>query len=102
MTPKRELRDGYYAAVLPIVRSELPGIRGDLHRKISKAIADKIADRTAGLAEENKHLRATEKALIERLDKLARHKPGVTEIEKAIAALERAKGKINGEAEQGN
>ena len=102
MSAKTEMRDGFYAAVLPIVKSELPGIRGDLHRKISRAIAEKIATRTASLAEENKRLLATEKALTERLDKLARHKPGVTEIEKAIAALERAKGKINGEAEQGN
>ena len=100
MSPKTEMRDGFYAAVLPIVRSELPGIRGDLHRKISRAIAEKIATRTAALADENKRLLASEKALTDRLDKASRQKPGIPEIEKAIAALEKAKDKINGEAQQ--
>lgn len=96
---KTELRDSFYAAVLPVVKSELPGIRGDLHRKISREIAAKLSGRVAAIAEDNKRLLSSERDLTAKLAKAARSKPGVTEIEKAITALEDAKRKIHGEAQ---
>lgn len=101
MTTKTELRDEFYAAVLPVIKQELPGIRGDLHRKISRDIAAKLSGRVHAVYEDNKRLTMTERDLTSRLDKALRERPGVGEIEKAIGALEEAKRKINGEAQQG-
>lgn len=97
MTTKTALRDEFYAAILPVVKQELPGIRGDLHRKISRDIAAKLSGRVHAVYEDNQRL---ERDLTAKLDKALRERPGVGEIQKAIAALEEAKRKINGEAQQ--
>ena len=100
MTTKTGLRDEFYAAILPVVKQELPGIRGDLHRKISRDIAAKLAGRVHAVYEDNQRLERSERDLTAKLDKALRERPGVGEIQKAIAALEEAKRKINGEAQQ--
>lgn len=51
------LREEFYAAVLPVVRSELPGIRADLHRKIATQIASKLSGRVFPVYEENEALK---------------------------------------------
>ena len=99
MTTKTQLRDEFYAAILPVVKQELPGIRGDLHRKISRDIAAKLSGRVLAVYEDNLRLTKTERDLTARLDTVLRKRPGVSDIDRAINALEQAKGKINGEAQ---
>lgn len=99
MTTKTQLRDEFYAAILPVVKQELPGIRGDLHRKISRDIAAKLSGRVLAVYEDNLRLTKTERDLTAKLDAALRKRPGVSDIDRAINALEQAKGKINGEAQ---
>ena len=49
--------------------------------------------------EDNLRLTKTERDLTAKLDAALHKRPGVSDIDRAINALEQAKGKINGEAQ---
>jgi hypothetical protein len=86
----------FYQETLRVVKAELPGIRGDLHRKISREIAATLSQKVRLIADENKRLAASGRQLQAALQRAAPRR-GIAEIERALLALEQARKKINGE-----
>ena len=93
---KTDLRDQFYTAVLRVVRSELPGIRGDLHRKIAKDIAATLASRVHSTFEENRSLRAEVKAAERRAHTVGASPSTLRDLSKVVKTLQTIQERENG------
>lgn len=97
---KTDLRDQFYTAILRVVRAELPGIRGDLHRKIAKDIAAQLSSRVFAVYEENRGLRTELKAAERRAGTVGASPQSLRELGKVIKTLQTIRERENGTTQQ--
>lgn len=93
---KKDLSGEFLPPILKIVKESLPGIRGDLQRRISADIADQISNRVQEVYQINVQLHRDNETLTARVEKMAEDRTGERQLDMALTHLENLKGILYG------
>lgn len=93
---KTALRDEFFATTHRVIKEELPGIRGDLQRRIAKDIASQLSLRVYGVFQESRELRTELASAQRRIRSAGASTQSLRDIERVIETLRTIQERENG------